>query len=94
VKFENDLETEILIKELDYVHDIPAGSLHWNHKRCRDKVFVKCSGSCTGKFDWVSFSEITLTGVGKVKAADLMTKFMNNEPYNARKNPFFNYKFF
>ena len=92
VKFDNDFENEILIKELESAVDIPAGAMHWNKKKAKDKIFIKCSGSaCSGKYDWVSFSEITLSGIGKVKASDLITKFMENKAYNQTKFPEFKY---
>ena len=57
--------------------------MHWNKKKAKEKIFIKCNSSaCSGKYDWVSFSEITLSGIGKVKASDLMTKFMENKVYN------------
>ena len=68
VKFDQEFETEILIKELEQTTDIPAGSLHWNLKKANDRIFVKCAAPCSGKYDWVWFTEITLTGVGKVSA--------------------------
>jgi len=91
VRFESDLEHDILIKELEGVN-VPPGALHWNLKKAKDRVFVKCNG-CSGRYEWVQFGEITLTGVGKVKAIDLIQKFMDNRPYNASKTPEFRFSF-
>lgn len=87
VKFDQDYETDILIKELDQVNDIKPGSLHWNLKKAKDRVFVKCAASCSGKYDWVWFSEMTLTGAGKVSASNLIKKYFDNKPYHPTKNP-------
>ncbi len=96
VKFESNLETDILIKELDPAGTIPPGSLHWNLKKQKDRIYVKCSSPpCTpdgGKYEWVEFSEMTLSGFGKVKALDLITKFMENKPYNSSKYTQFSYR--
>lgn len=58
---------------------------------------MKCAAPpCTpdgGKYEWVQFSEITLSSFGKVKAADFITKFMANKPYSSPKNPYFLYSF-
>ena len=84
-------------RELEPAGLVPPGSLHWNLKKAKDRVFIKCAAPpCTpdgGKYEWVQFGEITLSGFGKVKAADLITKFMDNKPYNASKNPEFKYRF-
>ena len=93
VKFDQDFETEILIKELEQTTDIPAGSLHWNLKKASDRVFVKCAAPCSGKYDWVSFTEITLTGAGKVSASNLIKKYFDNKPYHPTKNPSFKFSF-
>ena len=69
VKFETDVEHDILIKELQEA-SVPSGAMHWNLKKAKDRIFIKCGG-CSGKYDWVHFGELTLTGVGKVKASDL-----------------------
>ena len=53
VKFDNDIENEILIKELESVEEVPPGALHWNMKRAKDRVFIKCNATCSGKYDWV-----------------------------------------
>jgi hypothetical protein len=100
VKFESDLETSILVKELESAGEVPPGSLHWNLKKDKSRIFVKCatsqgsSASDGGKYEWVQFSEITLFSYGKVKAADLIIKFMENKPYNSAKYPFFNFSFY
>jgi len=70
--------------------------LHWNSKKAKDRVFIKCADpQCSpdgGKYEWVHFGEITLSGFGKVKACDLMTKFMENKPYHANNNPEFKFR--
>ena len=94
MKFDQDFESEILIKELESVVDIPPGSMHWNHKKAKDRIFVKCSAPCSGKYDWVWFSEMTLTGAGKVSADNLIKKYFENKPYHHIKNPLFKFSLF
>ena len=90
VKFESELETSILVKDLETAGIVPPGSLHWNLKKDKNRVFVKCAAPpCTpggGQYEWVQFSEITLSSFGKVKAVDLITKFMENKSYSSAKN--------
>ncbi|TNV77183.1 hypothetical protein FGO68_gene11837 [Halteria grandinella] len=93
VTFDNPLETDILIAELQTAPSIPPGSLHWNFKKDKSRVFIKCSAPCSGKYDWVYFSSVTLSGVGSVKAQDFMGKFMENKSYHAVKNPVFKFRF-
>ncbi len=80
-----------MVKDLESAGPVPPGSFHWNLKKDKTRVFVKCATpQCTpdgGKYEWVQFSEITLSSFGKVKAEDLITKFMENKPYNPVKNP-------
>lgn len=79
VKFEDPKESEILIDELKETLNIPEGALHWNSKKDKTRVFIKCKGD---KKEWVYFNEITLSGSGKNKAHDFMIKYMENKPYN------------
>jgi hypothetical protein len=79
-----------LVKELQSAEEVPPGSLHWNLKKDKNRVFVKCAAPpCTpggGQYEWVQFSEITLFSFGKVKAVDLITKFMENKSCSSAKN--------
>ena len=86
-----------MVKELESAGTVPPGSLHWNLKKDKNRVFVKCAAPpCTtdgGQYEWVEFNEITLSGYGNVKAADLITKFMENKPFNSAKCPKFLFSF-
>ena len=88
VKFTNAFEHDILHTELTNLTQIPDGSLHWNRKKCKDRVFIKCKGDLN---QWVYFQEVTLSGIGKVKAKDLMLKVLSNKPYNQMNNPKFDF---
>ena len=87
-----------MVKELESAGHVSPGSLHWNFKKDNSRIFVKCATpegtSDGGKYEWVQFSEITLFSFGKVKAADLIIRFMENRPYNSAKYPFFKFSFY
>lgn len=44
VKFDNDIDKQILIDHLNEVDEVPTGSLHWNKKLNNKEVYVKCKG--------------------------------------------------
>jgi hypothetical protein len=44
VKFDKDYEKSILIDELAELRVIPAGIVHWNIKKDKDRIYIKCSG--------------------------------------------------
>lgn len=67
VELGNNKVAEAIVEEVSGVEKVPEGAIHWNLKKDRENVYVKCKGD---KNQWVFFKEITLTGVGKVKAAD------------------------